>query len=210
MPTTTCSRRWPWPAGSAWHRPCRPKGGGGMNGRIPAPASAESVGAISNQGGKITSLYNPANGDVSIMRASGNSRTQLILSDNGYMYRVLNGDAFVLFDQGSLPWGGETVTAITAEMLSNCTSHEWGNCIVTQRCGFAIVSLSGIELAAGIRATIRLPYISRARCQTWMPDLGAAERGALIYIDDGDDYLVLHPPAAAIVAGYFTLIYPIQ
>ena len=36
MPTTTCSRRWPWPAGSAWHRLCRPKGGGGMNGRIAA------------------------------------------------------------------------------------------------------------------------------------------------------------------------------
>lgn len=209
QPTTTCSRRWPWPAGSAWPK-LHPKGGGGMNGRIPAPASAENVGAISDQGGNILSGYNPVNGDVSIMRASGNSRTQLILSDNVYIYRVLNGDAFALFDQGYLPLGGETVTAITAEMLSNCTSHEWGNCIVTQRCGFAIVSLSGIELAAGIRATIRLPYIGRARCQTWMPDLGAAEHGTLIYIEGGADYLVLHPPAAAIVAGYFTLIYPIQ
>lgn len=210
MPTTTCSRRWPSAAGSAWHKLRRPKGGVSMNGRIPAPASAENVGAISDQGGNILSGYNPVNGDVSIMRASGNSRTQLILSDNGYIYRVLNGDVFVLFDQGFLPWGGETVTVITAEMLSNCTSHEWGNCIVTQRCGFAIVSLSGIELAAGTGATIRLPYISRVRCQTWMHDLGAAERSTLAYIDGGKNILVLYPPAVAIAGGYCTLIYPIQ
>lgn len=181
-----------------------------MNGRIPAPASAENVGAISDQGGNILSGYDPVNGDVGIMRASGNSRTQLILSDNGYIYRVLNGDAFVLFDQGFLPWGSETVTAITAEMLSNCTSHEWGNCIVTQRCGFAIVSLSGIELAAGVNAFIQLPYISRFRCQTWMHGLGTAERGTLAYIDGGSSILILYPPAVAIAGGYCTFIYTIQ
>lgn len=48
MPTTTCSHRWPWPAGSAWHKLCRPKGGGrSMNGTIPAraqvTANAEST-----------------------------------------------------------------------------------------------------------------------------------------------------------------------
>lgn len=48
MPTTICSRRWPWPAGSAWHKLRRPKGGGGkMNGTIPAwaqvTANAEST-----------------------------------------------------------------------------------------------------------------------------------------------------------------------
>lgn len=178
-----------------------------MNGRIPAPASAENVGAISDQGGKIVSLYNPTYGDAFIGKPD---ELYLYYASDGRLYRWRDNSVYGIYDQGCPPWGNEEATLITSQMMHNCTSHEWGNCILTQRCGFAIVSLSGLELSAGVAASVQLPYISRFRCQAWLHDLGAVERGTMVYIDGGNNVLSLFPSPINIASGYCTLIYPIQ
>lgn len=177
-----------------------------MNGRIPAPASAENVGAISNQGGKIISLYNPAYGDAFIGKPN---ELYLYFAHDGRFYRWRDDNVYGIFDQEYPPWGNEEATLITSQMMNKCTSHEWGNCVVMQRCGFAIVSLSGIELMAGEPAFVQLPYISRFRCQTWMHDLGTIERATMVYIDGGNNILTLYPSPINITGGYCTIIFPI-
>ena len=179
-----------------------------VNGKTGAvELNAGDVNAMSNQNGAIISGHNP-NGDVYISRNIGGTPNAMLLSGNGHIYRILGTTSYIVYDKGTLPWGGEIVTQISAEMMTNCTSHELSNCIIMQRCGIVIVSLSGIELAAGTTSVIQLPYTSRFRCQTWMHDLAAPEHGTLVYIDGANSLLNLYPSSVAIYGGYCTLTFP--
>ena len=182
-----------------------------VNGKTGAVAlAAPDVGAMSTWGGAINSGYNSANGDAYIRRATaGNTGALLMSANTTCLYRIVNdAQLYRIFDEGLPPWGGETVTQISAEMMTNCTSHELSNCIIMQRCGIVIVSLSGIELAAGTASVIKLPYTSRFRCQTWMYDLTAPGHGTLAYIDGANSLLNLYPSSVAIYGGYCTLTFP--
>lgn len=75
-----------------------------MNGRIPAPASAENVGAISDQGGKIVSLYNPTYGDAFIGKPD---ELYLYYASDGRLYRWRDNSVYGIYDQGCPPWGNE-------------------------------------------------------------------------------------------------------
>lgn len=181
-----------------------------MKGIIRAPETATSVGAMSNQGGAIISAHNPINGDVAIVRGAGTNRTRLVLSDNGYLYRCLNDSAFVMFDQGLPPWGGEQMAYIQPSQMEGFTVSEQANTIYMVRCGFCSISISGIAAPAG--ATLYITGLPPAKHRVEVPviDLQGGQFVSLAYIDGGNTVIGLTPPASDIVAGYFSMLYPID
>ena len=181
-----------------------PEGGGGVNGVILVPKDA-----LSSQGDRLKSGYNDSNGDLSIYRNTGDNRTQFIMSDNGHFYRVLNGSVFAIFDQGTLPWGGESITSILAEWMTNCTSYELDNCKIMTRCGIAFVTLSGITIEKNTTGQITLPIASRFRIEATLIDI-STKRSTLAYIDPGSSTINIYPNTEGIPGGYVTMVIPLN
>ena len=186
------------------------------DGKISADSAADSAKLggripddyVSSQGNMIKTSYNAGNSDVGIIRNTGEKKTQLIMSSNGYFYRVLDGSVFAIFDQGYLPWGQEGVIQITNDMMTNCSSHEISNCQMMRRCGIAIVSIAGIVVDANTAGQINLPIKAKFRTHATLVDI-ATKRTTLAYIDTNDSVLKIYPHEQGIQGGYFTIAIPI-